>query len=111
RLHVHVDAKLVERPADFDLELRLQLDAGECRDQARNLRERQLVRADLEVERRFFEVVLHGPVERQRRLGGAQRQLVHEQGVALYPATRPEGAWSAIAGWDPRNDTCVISIE
>ena len=84
RLDVHIDAEPIQRSRRFDLKPRLQLDAGERRDDARDFRQRQLVRADLEVEHRLVEIVLDRALERQRGFSRLQLELFDKNGIVTH---------------------------
>ena len=58
----------IERSIQLQLERRLQTDAGQRRHETRQLRQRELVRADLHVDDRRRQILLDGAVNRQRRL-------------------------------------------
>ena len=84
RPHVHVHAEPIERSVQLDLERRLQVHAGKRRHEPRDFRNRQLVGRDLQVQVRLRQVVLHGAIDRQRRFGRPERQLLDVHRVVVH---------------------------
>ena len=84
RLHVQVHAEAIERSVQLDQDLRLHLDSGERRHQPRNFRQRHLVGADLQVQIRRAQIILHRAVNRQRALRRPYRQPFHVQRIVVH---------------------------
>ena len=85
RLHVQVHAEAIERSVQpDDQDLRLHPDSGERRHQPRNFRQRHLVGADLQVQIRRAQIVLHRAVNRQRALRRPYRQPFHVQRIVVH---------------------------
>ena len=64
RAHVHVDIEIIEGPVKFEVERRLQPHASERGHKPRHLRQRDLVRADFQVEDRCRQILLNGALNR-----------------------------------------------
>ena len=81
RAHIHVDLELIERSIQFEIERRLQTSAAQGRNEARQLRQRELVRRDLHVDDGRRQILLNGAINRQRAFRRTERDLLHKYGV------------------------------